>query len=69
LIVTQQKFLFLNYIFKPSYWFENIGRKDEERVQLNPIYAHEIDNGAFEQEPNGLYASVKIENLTKVLFI
>jgi hypothetical protein len=27
---------------------------------------NEEDSDAFEQEPTGLYASVKIENLTKV---
>lgn len=49
--------------FMPSYWFESYN-KEEERVHLNSM--NEEDSDAFEQEPTGLYASVKIENLTKV---
>lgn len=59
-VITNPLLLFL----KPSYWFEKVN-SDEERMQLNSIINDE-DSDAFEPDPTGLYASVKIEKLSKV---
>ena len=54
----------LYFPFMSSYWFE-------DRNQDKYDYMKETDdflkNDSFERDPNDLYASVKIRNLTKVI--
>jgi hypothetical protein len=56
---------------KKSYWFENLATATYKSYQSNSYDEHQMleDKSAFEKDPNDLYASVKIKNLTKVSHI